>query len=44
MKFDTLFDYHKKPNWKDFYLEYNELREYLINARNFFRESKIYLI
>ena len=36
MRFNILFDFHKKPNWKDFYFDYTELKDYIINARDFF--------
>jgi hypothetical protein len=38
MRFNLIFDFHKKPNWKDFYLEYKELNDYIKNAKEFFSE------
>ena len=39
MRFNLIFDFHKKPHWRDFYFEYNELKEYLSTARSFFKEQ-----
>jgi hypothetical protein len=39
MRFNLIFDFHKKPDWNCFYLEYKELKDYLLNARDFFNQS-----
>jgi hypothetical protein len=38
MRFNLIFDFHKKPNWKEFYLEYKELNDYIKSAKEFFSE------
>ena len=41
MRFNLIFDFHKKPDWNCFYLEYNQLKEYIVHARDFFNQSVI---
>jgi len=36
MRFNLIFNFHKNIDWNQFYFEYNELREYLKKARDFF--------
>lgn len=42
MRFNLIYDFHKNPDWKDFYFEYIELKKYLKNARKFFNKQVKY--
>jgi hypothetical protein len=39
MRFNLIFNFHKHSDWQKFYFEYNELKEYLKNASDFFRKE-----
>ncbi len=42
MRFNLIYDFHKNPNWSDFYFEYVELKKYLKNARKFLHKQVKY--
>jgi glycerophosphodiester phosphodiesterase len=43
MKFGRQFDFHKIPEWSEFYLDYKELKKSLKNIQKIRRKSKIIL-
>jgi hypothetical protein len=42
MRFNLIYDFHKNPNWSDFYFEYIELKKYLKDARKFMNKQVKY--